>query len=291
MTAAPVLIAEPGVYDGMPAADYHAHPALSASSAKLLLPPSCPALFRHWADNPRPPKREFDRGHAAHGLVLGVGEQVVVVDAADWRTAKAKAARAEAYGSGFVPVLAHEWQAVLDMAAALRRHPIAGPLFEPGTGRAELSIVWDDTDFGVQRRARLDWLKGRLVVDYKTCDSAAPAACAKAMYAYDYHGQLDWYETAVVEAGLVEAPAGLIVWQEKTPPYLVHVTEPDPVALAAGRDRNRKALDIYARCVAADRWPGWADDTITPLALPRWAELAHDRAVDNGDYDTEADMP
>lgn len=290
MTAAPVLDVGPGVYDGMPAADYHAHPALSASSAKLLLRPSCPALFRHWADNPRPPKREFDFGHAAHGLVLGIGEEVVVVDAADWRTAKAKAKRAEAYGSGFVPVLPAEWQAVQAMAAALRRHPIAGPLLRPGTGRAELSLFWHDAEFDVPRRARLDWLKGRIVVDYKTCDSAEPNACAKAMHNYAYNAQLDWYCTAAAECGLVDQPAALIVWQEKTAPYLVHVTEPDTVALAAGRDRNRKALDVYAHCVAAADWPGWADDSITPLALPRWAEMAHDRAVDNGDYDTGADL-
>ncbi|MBO0827768.1 MAG: hypothetical protein J2P24_08300 [Streptosporangiales bacterium] len=53
--AADVMITEPGVYN-LPAAVYHADPvpggSLSQSGAKKLLPPSCPALYRYWADHP-----------------------------------------------------------------------------------------------------------------------------------------------------------------------------------------------------------------------------------------------
>ena len=46
---AEVVVDEPGVYDGLDEAAYHADPvpggSLSASGAKLLLPPSCPALY------------------------------------------------------------------------------------------------------------------------------------------------------------------------------------------------------------------------------------------------------
>lgn len=290
----------PGVYDDMPAPVYHAHPALSASGAKLLLDPSCPALYRYAADHPPVPKKEFDFGHAVHGLVLGTGGPVVVVEARNWQTKAAKEQKAKAHAAGHIPVLAHDWVRAQEMAAALRRHPIAAPLFEPGTGRAELSMFWHDDEFGIDRRGRIDWLKGRLLVDFKTCRSAHPTACAKAMWDYSYNMQLDTYLTGAVETGLHDDPAGLIVWQEVNPPYLVTVTDPIPEALAAGRDRNRKAMDVFARCVAADSWPGYAnpgvaggstDDSIVPLGLPRWAEIQHDAAVDRGDYHTEADLP
>jgi hypothetical protein len=282
----------------MPPGDYHASPGLSASGAKLLLDPGCPALYKWAADHGRPPKREFDLGHAAHTQVLGIGEPLEIVDADNWRTKDAKERRAKAYEAGLVPILAAEWAVVQGMAAALRRHPIAGPLLEPGTGRAELSLFWHDAEFDIPRRARLDWVKGRLIGDYKSCVSAHPAACAKAMVSFGYGAQGEWYRAGGQACDLVgDDAAFLLVFQERTPPYLVTVAEPDPAALAAGRDRNRAAMDRYARCTASGVWPGYAvaggttDDAIVPLSLPRWAEYEHDTALARGDYDTEADTP
>ncbi len=300
----------PRVVEGMPSDEYHSSPALSSSGAKLLLPPSCPAKYRWVRDHGQKPKKEFDFGHAAHGQVLGIGDPVEVVDADNWKTKaaqdKAKAARA----AGVVPLLAKDWQVVLDMAAAIRAHPIAGPLFAPGTGRAELSLFWHDDEFDVDRRARLDWLRpaapGRraLLVDFKTCDSAEPGECARSMHKFGYHRQLGYYFDGIAACGLADGmdPAGLVVWQEKTAPYLITVTEPDPDALAAGRDLNRKALDVFARCTAAGVWPGYAnpnpehagkttDDSIVTIGLPRWAAVQHETALGRGDFDTAADSP
>ncbi len=297
----------PQVVEGMPSDEYHASPALSSSGAKLLLPPSCPAKYRWTMDHGQKPKKEFDFGTAAHGEVLGIGDPVEVVDADNWKTKaaqdKAKAARA----AGAVPLLAKEWQVVLDMADAIRAHPIAGPLFAPGTGRAELSLFWQDPEFDVQRRARLDWLrpagpgKRALLVDYKTTNSAEPDECAYNMNKFGYHRQLPFYLDGIAACGLGGDldPAGLVVWQEKTAPYLITVTEPDPDALVAGRDLNRKALDVFAWCQASGRWPGYAvpggagttDDTIVTIGLPRWASVQHETALGRGDFDTAADAP
>ncbi len=73
----------PGVYD-IPEGAYFADPALSCSGAKLLLPPSCPALFRYRQDHPEH-KDVFDFGSAAHKMVLGAGPPIALVDAPDWR--------------------------------------------------------------------------------------------------------------------------------------------------------------------------------------------------------------
>jgi hypothetical protein len=304
-----------GVHDDMPPDVYHADPApggsLSSTGARMLLAPSCPAKYRWYADHGQAAKKEFDLGHAAHSEVLGVGESVVVVDADSWRTKKAKEEAAAARAAGAVPLLAADWQTVLAMADALRAHPIAGPLLAPGSGRPELSLFWPDLEFGVQRRARLDWLRPAtptsraLLVDYKTTDSAAPADCARSMEKWSYHQQLPWYLDGLAACGLAcdpaaaeekyREPAGVQVFQEKTPPHLVTVCEPDADALAAGRDLNRRALDTFARCQASGVWPGYAvgagstDDQIVPLSLPRWSAVAHEAARDRGDFDTEAD--
>lgn len=292
--------AGPGVYD-LTAEDYHADPvpggSLSSSGAKRLLPPSCPALFHHWATVGQEHKQAFDLGHAAHTLVLGVGAQMSVVDADDWRTKAAKDARAAAYAAGETPLLRAEHEQLVAMAAALAEHPSAGALLRPGTGNAEQTLIWQDQETGVWRRAMLDWTThaadGRLwIVDYKTTRSADPSAVSKALENYGYLQQAPWYLDGATELGLAGdlEPAFLFVFQEKTPPYLVTVAQPDPEVLAWGRRRNRKALDVYRRCVETGHWPGYADDVIS-VALPRWATYQHEAADIAGHYDIEGDHP
>lgn len=274
----PLRITEPGVYD-IPDADYHADPvpggSLSSSGVRMLLPPSCPALYRYWADHGSAPKADYDFGHAAHLEVLGAGPPVRVVDAPDWRTKAAREARDEAYAAGEVPLLAADHWTVREMASALRSNPIVRALFNTDSGRPEQSLFWVDE---VWRRARLDWLPERrgmgrvILADYKTTNCAAPDAITKAIYNYGYHQQGAWYLDGAQRLGLVgEDAAFLFVFQEKTPPYLVTVVQPDAMALRVGRDLNRRAVEVYRECLLTGRWPGYSED-VELVGLPAWAE-------------------
>lgn len=295
MTEDRTAITTPGVYD-LPAHTYHADPvpggSLSASAARKLLPPSCPARFRYWVDFGQEPKAEFDFGHAAHAEALGVGEPIHVIDADDFRTKAARAERDAAYADGRTPILAHEYERVQAMATALREHPVAGSLFHPDRGRPEQSVFWTDPRTGIWRRAMLDWLphpvdRQRFIVsDYKTCTSADPEAISRAMHSYGYCQQADWYLDAVAAAGLTarDEAAFLFVFQEKQPPYLVTVAQPDPEALLWGSRLNAKAIDVYAHCAATGHWPGYADDVIS-VGLPIWATRQHEDAFLAGHYD------
>lgn len=271
----------PGVYN-MPEDVYHRDPvpggSLSSSGARKLLPPSCPALFKYEQDHPRPPKKTFDYGTAAHQLVLGSGPGIVVVDADSWRTDAAKAQAADARADGKVPLLAHEWQPVKAMADALREHPVASALFDPNHGKPEQSLFWQDERTGVWRRARLDWLPDprpgqRLIIpDYKTTVSAAPDDLQKSIANYGYHQQSATYIDGARALNLADEKAAFVfVFQQKTPPYLVTVVQLDTVALQVGRFLNRQAIDIYAECKRTGRWPGFSDD-IEILPLPPWVE-------------------
>jgi hypothetical protein len=271
-------ITEPGLYT-LTAAEYHADPvlggSLSSSGARTIL--DCPALFRHEQDNPQPPKKTFDLGHAAHRLVLGDGPELVRIDADEWRTDAVKAKVREVRARGAVPLKPAEWDQVHAMAAALLQHPVAARLFEPGTGTAESAGFWRDDRTSVMRRVLWDWRPnpgpGRMVIpDYKTCRSAAPDDLGKAMHEYGYHQQADWYRAGAQALGLADEHAAFVfVCQEKTAPYLVTVFEPDAIAMRIGAARNRAALDLYARCVETGHWPGYTAD-IAYLPLPAWAE-------------------
>jgi hypothetical protein len=281
--AAGPIITEPGIYE-MTNEQYHADPvpggSLSSSGARRLLAPGCPALFDYERRHRRAPRPQFDIGHAAHLLVLGEGPELVVIDAADWRTKAAQTERAVARESGAVPVLRHEFEQVQAMAEAIRRHPVAGALFNPAFGRPEQSLFWQDAMARVWRRARLDWLPhpgaGRLIVpDYKTTVSAASDAIERSVHSYGYHQQAAWYLDAVRALGLADDSAQFVfVFQEKTAPYLVRVVQLSASAMRIGRHLNRKAIATYAECTAADRWPGYSDD-IDVISLPAWAETKH----------------
>src|SRR4051794_7548534 len=112
------VITEPGVYD-IDDVTYHADPvpdgSLSSSGARKLLPPSCPAIFKYERDNPPASTKTFDLGHAAHKLCLGVGPDVVEVEADSWRTNAAKDRGEEIRAAGGVPLLTAEYQQVQDM--------------------------------------------------------------------------------------------------------------------------------------------------------------------------------
>lgn len=282
MTATIPQITAPGVYD-LPAAMYHKDPvkggSLSSSGARRLLPPSCPAIFRYEQRNPPPPSAAMLFGTAAHAVVLEGERGIEVVDAPNWLTGAAKAAKKEILSRGGIPVLPRELETLRAMAAEVHAHPIASALLARDRGRPEQTLIWRDGATGVWRRALLDWLPhphgGRVIlVDYKTTADAAPAEIAKSVHDYGYGQQSDWYLDGLKALGLAgqHEPAFVFVFQQKTPPYLITVAELDAPAMRIAAAKNRRALEIYAECTRTGYWPGHADDVVQ-LALPAWAEI------------------
>jgi hypothetical protein len=277
------VITEPGRYE-ISAEDYHADPvptgSLSSTGARRLLPPSCPALFKYEQDNGGEHRPEFDFGTAAHKEVLGVGDELVVIDAKDWRTKKAQDQRDEAYARGAVPLLKADYAHVQGMAAALRDDKLAMALLS--YGKPEQAIFWQDELTGVWRRALIDWLPdlgtGRPVVDYKSTVCAERESVRKSVARYGYHQQGSWYLDAVHSVGYPPETAFVFLFQEKTPPYLITPVQLNDTAMAIGRDRNRRAIEIYRDCTETGIWPGHATDDDTGFAyigLPAWAEREH----------------
>jgi hypothetical protein len=272
--------AGPVIRDDLTAEQYHAdRTSISSSGLRALLAPGCPAQFKYDLDNPRPPKREFDLGHAAHLLVLGEGPEFKVIEFPDYKKKAAQDERDAAYDAGIVPLLTKEHDQVQAMAEAIRQHPIAGPLFTPGTGRAELSIYWTDRDTGVRCRVRPDWLKEMpglaLAVDYKTCRDANPEAVSRAIRDYSYHQQ-DAFYTDGIWAALDPADVRFIfVFQSKTAPYLITVRELADQDRDIGRARNQRALRLYADCTATGIWPDWTGPVteIPTISMPSYDTL------------------
>lgn len=268
---------EPGVYDGIPLAEYHADKTtLSSSGARKLLPPSCPAKFRYWQDNPEGPKPHFDFGTAAHTLILNDGPEIAVCEFGSWRSKAAEEAQEAARARGAVPVLESQYKELQAMAKAVREHPYAGPLFAPETGKAEQSLYWLHRETGVTLRARPDWLRFDRIVDYKTCISADPESISKDVARYGYHVQEAMYRAGARALGLFDGdPIFTFVFQEKTPPYLITVIELDDIARKIGRSFADMAVFSFAECTASGVWPDYMADShprIPQIPLPAWVE-------------------
>jgi hypothetical protein len=273
-------LAPPVVRDDLTADEYHAdRTSISSTGLRELLDPGCPAQFKYDRDNPAAPKREFDLGHAAHRLVLGVGEELEPLDFDNYLTKAAKAARDDAREAGAVPLLTHEWEQVQAMAEMIRRHPIAGPLFAAGSGRAELSLFWTDPATGVRCRVRPDWLKElpglAIAVDYKTITKADPGTVSRAIKDRAYHQQDALYTDGIWAVLQPEDVRFVFVFQSKQAPYLITVRELAQQDRDIGRARNERALRLYADCMAADEWPDWTGPVteIPQIGMPTWDTL------------------
>ncbi|MFD5491540.1 PD-(D/E)XK nuclease-like domain-containing protein [Streptomyces sp. NPDC127091] len=276
MTAA-IEVEAPKVVDGLSAESYHAdRTSISSTGLRALLAPGCPAQFKYDRDNPQPPKKEFDLGNAVHTAVLGEGHDIVVLDYPDWKKAEARALRDAAYAEGKVPLLPKEKKQVDDMAAAIRQHPLAGPLFTPGTGIAERSLYWTDPATGVRCRVRPDWLKQMpgltLAVDLKTTKDANPEAVSRAIRDYSYHQQDALYTDGIWAALQPEDVRFIFVFISKTAPYLITVRELTDQDRDIGRARNERALRIYRECESTGIWPDWTGPVteIPQIGMPAW---------------------
>jgi hypothetical protein len=248
---------------GLPAVDYHALRALSASGAWLLAE-ECPAKFL-WRSPWNPlyepeAKSEFDIGLAAHLAVLEPKRQadsIVLIESGDYRTAKAREARDAARAEGKVPLLPYQLEIVRAVAGSIWAHPIASQAFIGG--EAEVTLTWDDLGTGVECKARPDYLPahGGWLIDLKTAASANPRTWRDQAYRLGYHARAAWYLDGA-ESVLGQAPAEYwFVVVEKEPPYLVSVVSFEEEALAWGRLAKRKACEIFARSAAANDWPGF----------------------------------
>lgn len=272
----------PRVIRDLPATQYHALHALSASGA-WILEEDCPAKFL-WQSpwNPqyeREETTEFGIGTAAHLAVLEparFAEATLLIDAANYKGGKAKDERDTARAAGIVPLLPWQLDIVQAIARSIQADPIAVEAFTGGD--PEVTLTWRDAGTGVPCKARVDWLPrhARWLVDLKTAASANPVKWRDPAARLGYYARAAWYIDGA-EAVFGKRPEEYwFVVVEKEPPWLVSTIALDEAALEWGRMVNRRALDLFAACAARGEWPGYRDpgsdrDRAFRVGLPNWA--------------------
>jgi hypothetical protein len=252
----------PGVYADIPATDYHALDAVSASRLKSLRRSAAHCCWE--IENPK----ETDAmliGEAAHLAVLQpnlLTDRFLPAPDVDRRTKAGKEAWEAAQSFGATLLKADQWVCVCGMAAAVRAHPAARKLLAD-EGPVELSILWTDPATGLLCKARLDKhvTKYRTVFDLKTTTDASPDAFAEGVYRFGYHLQGAHYLYGCERVG-IDADIFGIVAVEKDPPHCVAVYQLNHDAILAGEMERERLMGFYAACKASGMWPGYPEKPV-----------------------------
>lgn len=255
-------------------ADTDGVPALSASIAHLLVSKSA---LHAWTAHPRlnPHYRqeeiaEFDYGRAAHSCLLeGDETPLFVIEADDWRKKETKELRDKARADGKIPLLVRQVNKVRAMVKVAQDYVASSELAGIfSDGQAEVHLEWQE---GATRCAmRADWIRGdsRLVLDYKTTQSANPASFVGMAIGYGYAMQEAFYRRGVKTIHGKE-PAFAFLLQEKEPPFACSLVAFDPAMQEIGDRQAAYALALWGTYMARGEWPGYST-RIAHLEPPAW---------------------
>ena len=268
-----------GIHYNVPEAAYHADPceapSLSSGIARTLLTRS---TLHAWHNHPRlnpdhaqTSSKAADAGTVLHKLLLGVGADLVPINAADWRTKAAQDARDEARAHGATPVLVGDLADLHSAAGTIRQRLHSTDdgrlLFEPG--QPEATLVWREGP--VWCRARCDYLLDDPtlpILDLKTTGmSANPEDWQRALIR-DYCIQDAFYRRGLAKLRRSTPPMRFIV-AEQDPPHGVSVVCADPSLAARAEHCVERAIGMWAQCLATGQWPGYPTQT-AHVAAPAW---------------------
>lgn len=274
-------ITEPGIYT-LPADVYHADPCPEASLSGSVAIPLVHRSPRHaWHAHPRlnpnhqrEESSRLDLGSVAHKLVLDAGADVMVIDAADWRTKAAQEARDAAREAGKLPVLAAKFaeaNAMAEVAHAFLRDSIG---FAPNRGAAEQTLIWQEGSTWC--RGMVDWLDDKLdlVIDYKTtASSARPEDAERSLFDLNYHLKAAFYERGlnVLDPGGVGRRQFLFLFQEIEAPFECSLITLSEGAMTIGRKQATYAIRRWQECMRTNSWPGYGHDRFS-ASPPPWIE-------------------
>jgi hypothetical protein len=294
-----------GLHFDVPAEAYHLDPApepsLSSSLAKVLLEQSP----RHaWHQHPRlnpdmppdaDPTRAKEIGTAVHKLALGRGGDLMLIEAADYKSGLAKTVRARAAAEGMCPILAPDMEKAEAIATAVcaqiaQVHDCHGFLTAP----AEIVGIAKDAT-GAWLRCMMDKFEERdgsaIIWDLKTGDqSAEPSSLGRRIANMGFEVSAALYERVVLT--LRPDLAGRLTFRwifvENEHPHLISVGELDNAGLEIGRKKAAAAIALWNRCLRDDNWPGYPAQIVIaeypPFAESAWLarEIADETIRDAG---------
>lgn len=285
-----LVIRAPGVY-AITEAEYHAdpcvQPSLSRSVLKLMVDKTpAHAFITHpklaGLDDPASGEADdeaMDYGTAAHEAFLqGHHANIVQLDFRDWRTKDAKAARAETYAAGGIPLLTRSHRRAMRLIDALEEFRRQTGAFTHG--KPEQTLIWQEERRWA--RARVDWLPddpSEWIWDLKTtAGSASLDAWTRVCFDKGSDIQAAFYPRGA-ECVRGEPPRGMkFCVIEQKPPFAISVFEMSPIAIGLAEAKIQAGISLWDNCLTTGQWPGYPWETQyiypPPWVIRSWEDRA-----------------
>ena len=256
----------PGVYLGIPYADYRRAAGVNVSALKTF--EWCP-----WKAKFGPPREETDAmalGTLLHAMFLEpdtVSDRYWVANVKRgtnaWRAEETRAMGREMLTQA-------DWTEAVEIFDAVHAQPITKRLLG-GPYDTEVCFWWIDDDTGLLCKGRADIVRRDIgiLVDLKKCQDASERGFRKSMenYAYDY--QSVYYLDGYAAASGVRPDDFIFLAFEEAPPHMANGWRHDLEQQEQARWQVRKLLNQWAECEDSGHWPGYSDFE-SDITLSKW---------------------
>jgi hypothetical protein len=274
-------VIEPGLYYGMPNAEYHGRiEAIGNSGLKAVL--KSPAYyFGQYRDPGCPPESERETparrfGNMVHCVLFereAFDSRYKVGPEVNSKAVKAWKDFAATLGDDCTAIDSGEHARAMKVRESVLSIPDMASALSSGDG--EVSAFWRDPQTGVLCKCRPDWVHpvgddSVILIDGKTYASADQDEFARQVAKMDYHLQAAWYTDGYQIASGKKVLGFIFLAIADAYPHLANPLMLDEDSMSAGRRMYRRALDTYAECDRTGSWPGYGND-VKLISLPAWA--------------------
>ncbi|MBS1903506.1 MAG: PD-(D/E)XK nuclease-like domain-containing protein [Bacteroidetes bacterium] len=269
----------PGIYPSIPFPEYALHDAVNNS--KLKEAAKSGAHLKVALNEEKPDTESLMIGRAVHTALLEpdlYARDYAIAPKCDRRTSDGKAIYNNFLADNFGKTVIDQATGVLceQVRDSVMHHPIARKLME-AEGWCEQTFLAKDPLTDVLCKARTDkymiYEDRFTIVDLKTTVDASPDGFPRQVAKYGYDMQGGFYTDIAANLQGVPHTEFIIIAVEKKAPFAVTVWRMSHEALAGGKTKYRAALKTYINCTTTGLYPGWAEDEMLDLSLPRWAEV------------------
>jgi hypothetical protein len=266
----------PGIYRGVPFAHYLGWKAVSASRLKVLVTET-PAQLQHEMSQPPDGTEAQSFGTVLHTLVLQPElfpelYQIRPPGRANSNEYKRAEARIMADHPHVTLIKPEDWDRAHRCRDALAKHELAGPALSGGD--KELSIVWEEPEYGVTCKARLDApLAGVGIWDLKSTQDPRPHAWGRDAWKYRYDIQGAFYLRGALSVGLDLPSDFAFIAVKSTAAFGIRIYDFQGDAakvLNAAWTEVESLLTLWARCRDTGVWPDYPAH-VEPFPLPSYA--------------------
>lgn len=244
--------------------EYNSLPGLRRSDLFRIL--TSPMHFKYHMEHREESTPALVFGQAAHKLILepeSFLDEFAIIPAVDRRTKSGKQEHEEftRQAAGKTWISEDDFKTIKVMRDAIMADSYFADIIEGG--EHEVATLWTDEETGVQLKLKADIVDtaNRIIYDYKTAISCADGVFEKSARRYGYDFQAGFYCSGM-EAETLERYAFAFIAQEKTPPYAFRLYTCDRGFIAAGKNKFRRAVNLYHECKLKNEWPGYGDETL-----------------------------